>query len=68
MFGKNDRCFSFTLKSRDDGENVQVVRVALPQAAVAALPAGQHRPVRLDHKGAVLTTHHLTEESRCEVG
>lgn len=43
---------------------MQVVRVALPQAAVAALPAGQHRPVGLDHKGAVLTAHHLKEESR----
>ncbi len=51
-----------TLQSRDDGEDVQVVGVALPQAAVASLPAGQHRPVRLDHEGAVLTANHLTDE------
>ncbi len=64
MCGKNSRYFSGTLKSRDDSKNMQVIRVALPQTAVASLPAGQHCPVRLDHKGAVLTTHHLQAE-RC---
>lgn len=63
-FGKNNRYFCGTLKSWDDSENVQVVRVALPQTAVAALSTGQHCPIRLDHKGAVLTTHHLKGESR----
>lgn len=64
MFGKNSRYFSGTLKGWDHCEDMQVVRVALPQTAVTALPARQHRPVRLDHEGAVLTTHHLKEESR----
>lgn len=48
-----------TLQRRDDGEDVQVVRVALPQAAVAPLAARQHRPVGLDDKSAVLSAHHL---------
>lgn len=38
---------------------MQVVRVALPQAAIAPLAARQHRPVGLDDKGAVLSAHHL---------
>ena len=45
---------------------MQVIRVALTQTAIAALPTGQHCPVRLDHKGAVLTTHHLKEENKEE--
>lgn len=41
---------------------MEVVRVSLTQTAVTALPTGQHRPIGLDYKCAVLTTHHLKEE------
>lgn len=38
---------------------MEVVGVSLTQTTVAALPTGQHCSARLDHKSAVLTTHHL---------
>lgn len=52
------------MQRRDDSEDVQVVRVALPKAAVAPLAARQHRPVGLDDEGAVLSAHHLGAQWR----
>lgn len=43
---------------------MEVIRVSLTQTAVTALPTGQHRPIGLDYKCAVLTTHHLKEEEK----